>query len=196
MILSEELICAILSLLDIPSIARFSETCKAAYEICKKDQIWEPINWSIFTGLNCAPLPRIAQEPVHKFVQRRLGVRRNWYTGGIAVSPISASVRLNFLQVDPGNRNLLTTASNTDIMEWDLTTGQQLSSFHSQTGCIHFCLDSDRLAISGSDTVRVYDRVQKNYLYQLTGLFSYVNRIKISQDLLVAGWLFESISCC
>jgi len=163
-------------------------TCHFAREISGMKSIWQHFHQLYFKQLDCPQLTQQPTESLMEFFGRRIAIQNNWLSSSCTASTIPTSCKINFLQVHPDQRQLVTTCSGTTLYEWDLSTGLQRSTFNPPGGSVHhFVLSNDLIAISGSDSVRVYDRAHTNMLYQITGMYSFVHRMKIHNGLLLGG---------
>ena len=208
----------ILFYLDYNSLVSISETCKFFYYYSTDDKYWKyfndhqffkqfriPISYIVESddenteittnnnnSDNIISIPKIKLEKKgrveRKFFTTRMKAANNWENGNFFCGAIETSAKYVFMQINDMNPNQVTTSNLNELTEWDINTGEIISCFQIPNKCHYFNMRYNRIAVSGDDAVRVYDKESKSFLYEVEGLLSQAHRTEIIENYLVLGF--------
>lgn len=183
----------ILLKLDPRSLLNFSESCKFAQSISFSNILWfemqdKYFNLSMIDDSKLLPLPHDSGEHYYDYFCRRIEVRDNWFKKKFSSHTIETKFPVQYIDVISDYPDSLFGICKNNIVEWDLVTKEQKSSYcASAKSTNHFCIDTTRLFISDFEGVRVVDRHTKQLLYNIEGLLSQAHHLKVYGDLLLLG---------
>ena len=165
----------------------FSVTCKSANFLANEEMLWFPFNCKYFGKLDCVTFPPKLNDNIISVFSCRASARQNWIKHRYQKASLTTPVLHNQAHMHPLDCDRVFISSKSGITEMNIVTGMQENSFESPSNCVDFCVDPERLYISGTDIVRVYNRISGDLIYPINDILSNANRLKVSSSHLVAG---------